>query len=441
MMNLVCEQIPTVLIVDDHSANLGVLSDALDDAGFEVWVAKSGKVALQRVQYALPHLILLDVMMPEMDGFETCRQLKANPATKEIPVIFMTALSDTANKVAGFEVGAVDYITKPFQQAEVLSRVKLHLKLYDLSQKLEQKNIQLEQKVAEISLANNQLQKMQLKLIQSEKLSSLGQMVAGITHEINNPVNFIYGNLLHANEYTQELLHILHLYQQEHPQPSPELQAHLEAADLDFLKDDLFKLFESMNMGAKRIYEIIKSMRTFSHIDDLNMKPVNLHEGIDSTLTILNYRLKAKPDSPGIKVVTNYSQLPLVECYAGRINQVLMNILVNAIDALEEYNQQRSWEEIQAQPSRIEISTRIVGDDWVAIHIADNGPGISEAVQEKLFTTFFTTKPIGKGTGLGLSISHQIIVEQHGGRLYCHSLLGTGTEFIIKLPIKSSEQI
>jgi signal transduction histidine kinase len=442
-MNLVCEQIPTVLIVDDHPANLGVLSDALDEAGFEVWVAKSGKVALQRVQYALPHLILLDVMMPEMDGFETCRQLKANPATKEIPVIFMTALSDTDNKVAGFEVGAVDYITKPFQQAEVLSRVKLHLKLYDLSHKLEQQNILLEQKVAEISLAHNELQKMHLKLIQSEKLSSLGQMVAGITHEINNPVNFIYGNLLHANEYTQELLYILHLYQQEYPQPSPELQAHLEAADLDFLKDDLLKLFQSMNMGAKRIHEIIKSMRTFSHIDDLNMKPVNLHDGIDSTLTILNYRLKAKPDSPGIEVVKNYAQLPLVECYASRVNQVFMNILVNAIDALEEYNQQHSWEEIAAQPSRIEISTRLVGDDWVAIHIADNGPGMSEAIQEKLFTTFFTTKPIGKGTGLGLSISHQIIVEQHGGRLYCQSLLGTGTEFIIKLPIKSvnSEQI
>ncbi|WP_414529279.1 sensor histidine kinase [Nodularia chucula] len=435
-MNPVCNPIPTILIVDDHPANLSVLSDALDEAGWEVWVAKSGKVALERVKYALPHLILLDVMMPEMDGFETCRRLKANPDTREVPVIFMTALSDTANKVAGFEAGAVDYITKPFQQAEVLSRVKLHLQLSDLSRKLEDKNHLLEEKLIEVNNANKQLQKIQLKLIQSEKLSSIGQMVAGITHEINNPVNFIYGNLLHANEYTQELLEILHLYQEEYPNPSEQIKAHLEEADLHFLKDDLLKLFESMNMGAKRIHEIIKSMRVFSRMDELNMKGVNIHEGIDSTLTILNYRLKPKPRHPGIEVIKNYGELPLVECYAGKVNQVFMNILVNAIDALEESNQERSWEEIAAKPSRIEITTQKVGDDWVAIHIADNGPGMSEAVQEKLFKSFFTTKPPGKGTGLGLSISQQIIVEQHGGNIYCQSTPNTGTEFVIKIPIQ-----
>lgn len=435
-MTSLCDPIPTILIVDDHPANLSVLSDALDQAGWEVWVAKSGKVALERVEYALPHLILLDVMMPEMDGFETCRRLKANPETKAIPVIFMTALSDTANKVAGFEAGAVDYITKPFQQAEVLSRVKLHLQLSDLSRKLEDKNHLLEEKLIEVNNANNQLQKIQLKLIQSEKLSSIGQMVAGITHEINNPVNFIYGNLLHANEYTQELLEILHLYQEEYPNPSEQIKAHLEEADLHFLKDDLLKLFKSMNMGAKRIHEIIKSMRVFSRMDELNMKGVNIHEGIDSTLTILNYRLKPKPQHPGIEVIKNYGELPLVECYAGKVNQVFMNILVNAIDALEESNQARSWEEIAAKPSHIEISTQKVGDDWVAIHIADNGPGMSEAVQEKLFKSFFTTKPPGKGTGLGLSISHQIIVEQHGGSIYYQSTPGAGTEFVIKIPIQ-----
>ncbi|MBE9201681.1 MULTISPECIES: response regulator [unclassified Nodularia (in: cyanobacteria)] len=435
-MNLVSEQTATILIVDDHPANLGVLSDALDQAGLEVWVAKSGKVALERVQYALPHLILLDVMMPEMDGFETCRRLKANPATQEIPVIFMTALSDTANKVAGFEVGAVDYITKPFQQEEVLSRVKLHLKLYYLSQKLEQKNIQLEQKVAEVSLAHNQLQQMQIKLIQSEKLSSLGQMVAGITHEINNPVNFIYGNLIHAHEYAEELLKLVYLYQQEYPNPSPAIQAELEATDLDFLKNDLIKLFKSMNMGAKRIHEIIKSMRIFSHIDEFNTKAINIHEGIDSTLTILNYRLKAKREHPAIEVVKNYTELPLIECYTGKLNQVFMNILANAIDALEEYDQQRSLEDIKQQPSRIEISTKMIGDGWVAIHIADNGPGMSEAVKSRLFNSFFTTKSMGKGTGLGLSISHQIIVEKHGGSLCCQSTLGEGTEFVIKIPIQ-----
>ncbi|MDZ8024574.1 MAG: response regulator [Nostoc sp. DedQUE11] len=435
-MNSITEQTPTVLIVDDNPANLGVLSDALDQAGLEVWVAKSGKVALERVRYALPNLILLDVMMPEMDGFETCRQLKANPVTKDIPVIFMTALSDTANKVEGFEVGAVDYITKPFQQEEVLSRVQLHLKLHDLAHKLEQKNTLLEQKVTEVSLAYHDLQQMQIKLIQSEKLSSLGQMVAGIAHEINNPVNFIYGNLSHANEYTQQVLNLLQLYQEEYPNPTPRIQTELEATDLNFIQDDLFKLLNSMNIGAKRIREIVHSMRIFSRVDESNIKEVNIHEGIDSTLTILNYRLKARPDHPGIEVVKNYGQLPLVECYVGQLNQVFMNVLANAIDALDEYNQQRSFEDIQKQPSRIEISTKVIGNNWVSIHIVDNGTGICEDVKAKLFDPFFTTKPVGKGTGLGLSISYQIVAQKHGGSLYCQGIPGKETEFVIQIPIQ-----
>ncbi|MDZ8080598.1 MAG: sensor histidine kinase [Nostoc sp. SerVER01] len=435
-MNSITEQTPTVLIVDDNPANLGVLSDALDQAGLEVWVAKSGKVALERVRYALPNLILLDVMMPEMDGFETCRQLKANPVTKDIPVIFTTALSDTANKVEGFEVGAVDYITKPFQQEEVLSRVQLHLKLHDLAHKLEQKNTLLEQKVTEVSLAYHDLQQMQIKLIQSEKLSSLGQMVAGIAHEINNPVNFIYGNLSHANEYTQQVLNLLQLYQEEYPNPTPRIQTELEATDLNFIQDDLFKLLNSMNIGAKRIREIVHSMRIFSRVDESNIKEVNIHEGIDSTLTILNYRLKARPDHPGIEVVKNYGQLPLVECYVGQLNQVFMNVLANAIDALDEYNQQRSFEDIQKQPSRIEISTKVIGNNWVSIHIVDNGTGICEDVKAKLFDPFFTTKPVGKGTGLGLSISYQIVAQKHGGSLYCQGIPGKETEFVIQIPIQ-----
>jgi len=435
-MRLTTEQTATVLIVDDNPANLGVLSDTLDQAGLEVWVAKSGKVALERVKYALPNLILLDVMMPEIDGFETCRLLKADPKTQDIPVIFMTALSDTSNKIEGFKVGAVDYITKPFQQEEVLSRVKLHLKLHDLATKLEHKNALLEQKVTEVSQAYDHLKQVQIQLIQSEKLSSLGQMVAGIAHEINNPVNFIYGNLVHANEYTQEVLHLLHLYQEEYPHPTPRIQAELELTDLEFLESDLLKLLNSMNFGARRIREIVKSMRVFSRTDDISLTEVDIHECLDGTLTILNYRLKPKPEHPEIEVIKNYGLLPPVECYAGQINQVFMNILANAIDALDEYNQQRSFEEIQQKPSRIEISTNMIGDDWLAIHITDNGPGICQEVQTKLFEPFFTTKPVGKGTGLGLSISHQIVVDKHGGSISCQSTPGNGTEFMVKIPIQ-----
>ncbi|MBW4565448.1 MAG: hybrid sensor histidine kinase/response regulator [Mojavia pulchra JT2-VF2] len=435
-MNLATEKTTTVLIVDDNPANLGVLSDALDQAGLEVWVAKSGKVALERVKYALPNLILLDVMMPEIDGFETCRQLKADLQTKDIPVIFMTALSDTSNKVEGFQVGAVDYITKPFQQSEVLSRVKLHLKMHNLSEELEHKNAVLEQKVAEVSQAYDDLKQLQVKLIQNEKLSSLGQMLAGIAYEINNPVDFIYGNIIHANEYTQEILNLLHLYQEEYPNPTPSIQEEFESTDLEFLENDLLNLLKSMNFGARRIREIVKSMQIFSRVDEVGMAEVDIHECIDGTLAILNYRLKAQPEHPGIEVVKEYSLLPPVECCAGQINQVFMNIIVNGIDALDEYNQQRSSEEIKQNPSLIKIRTTMIENNWVAIHIVDNGPGIPEEVKAKLFNPFFTTKPVGKGTGLGLSISHQIVVEKHHGSIYCQSTPGKETEFVIKIPVQ-----
>ncbi|MEG4293899.1 response regulator [Microcoleus sp. C2C3] len=426
----------TILIVDDNSANLGVLSDALSQAGFEVRVAKSGKMALERVKYALPDLILLDVMMPEMDGFETCRRLQANPETTHIPVIFMTALSDTANKVEGFQLGAVDYITKPFQQEEVLARVKLHLKLHVLAEKLEEKNLLLEQKVVEVSKAYEDLQQMQIKLIQSEKMSGLGQLAAGIAHEINNPINFIAGNLDYAQQYAHNLLKIIQLYQEDYVKPTPRIQAAIDEIELEFLEEDFIKILNSINLGTQRIQEIVKSMRIFSRVDEAEVKTVNIHEGIDSTLTLLHHRLKAKPDHPEIELIKEYGQLPQVECHAGQLNQVFMNIISNAIDALDESNQQRSFAEIQQHPNRIQISTKVIDDNWVAIHISDNGRGVCKTVGQKLFDPFFTTKPIGKGTGLGLSISYQIIVEKHGGRLYCQPVSGKGIEFVIEIPIR-----
>lgn len=425
----------TILIVDDNPANLGVLSDALDQAGYEVWVAKSGKVALERVKFAQPDLILLDVMMPEMDGFETCSQLQTNPETQPIPIIFMTALSDTENKLKGFSLGAVDYITKPFQQEEVMARVKLHLKLHELTETLEEKNTQLEQKVAEVSQAYDKLQQMQLKLIQSEKLSSLGQIVTGIAHEIYNPVNFIYGNLTHAHEYINELFRLLTLYREDFPHPTPRIQAELETVELDFIEEDLIKLLNSMNVGAQRIHEIVKYMRIFSRVDQAELKPVNIHDGIDSTLTILNYRLKTKPEKPAIAVIKNYEKLPEVECYAGQLNQVLMSILSYTIDALDESNKQRAFESVKNHPSQIKISTKLINENWIQIAIANNALEICKEMAVNWFPNL-TDQPIGKETGLGLSISYQIIVEKHGGKLYCQPTLEQGTAFIIEIPVK-----
>ena len=292
-----------------------------------------------------------------------------------------------------------------------------------------------EQKAQELQTALQDLSSTQAQLVQSEKMSSLGQLVAGVAHEINNPVNFIYGNLSHAGAYTHDLIRLLQLYQQHCPQPVPEIQAKAEAIDLDFLLDDLPKLLSSMQVGADRIREIVLSLRNFSRMDEAEMKVVDIHEGIDSTLMILQHRLKAKHNYPGIEVVKHYGNLPLVECYAGPLNQVFMNILSNALDALEECDQQRSFQGTQQQ-GQIHIYTEKRDSNQVRIRIADNGPGITETVCRQMFDPFFTTKTVGKGTGLGLSISYRIVTEKHGGSLQCFSAPGQGAEFIIEIPVQ-----
>ena len=446
-----------ILIVDDTPSNLEVLSEALTDAGFEVAVATNGESALKQAEYDPPQLILLDVMMPGIDGFETCRRFKKNSITKNIPIIFMTALNDSKQKVKGLSLGAVDYITKPFQQAEVLARIQIHVKLENLSTRLEKQNVRLQEEIQqridaetalhqlnqnlekkvtqrtwELSEALHNLQQAQLQLVQSEKLSTLGQLVAGIAHEINNPVSFIHGNIQHANEYIQDLLELVQLYQTQFPQVTPEIKTKTEEIDLEFLMEDLPKLFSSMEVGTERIREIVLSLRNFSRHDEAEFKKVNIHEGIDSTLTILKHRLISNTNTRDIQIIKEYGNLPKVECYAGKMNQVFMNILTNAVDALEDVLHS---EEYNSSPT-IKIHTDIVKGNRVAIRIIDNASGIPEEIQKRIFEPFFTTKPAGKGTGLGMSISHQIITDKHDGSLRCISNPGKGTEFIIEIPIK-----
>ncbi|MBE8989023.1 sensor histidine kinase [Nostoc sp. LEGE 12450] len=294
----------------------------------------------------------------------------------------------------------------------------------------------VEERTTELKNTLEELQRTQSQVIQSEKMSSLGQLVAGVAHEINNPVNFIHGNLVHVQEYTQDLLAFVQLYQQHDPKPAAEIQTFTEDIDLEFLQEDLPKMLSSMRVGTERIRQIVLSLRNFSRIDEAEFKSVDIHEGIDSTLMILQHRLKAKPEQPEIEVIKDYGTIPLVECYAGQLNQVFMNILVNAIDALEENNTKHTYQEIKEDPSRIKIRTSVINSTWLEIAIADNGVGISKEFQQRIFDPFFTTKPIGKGTGMGMSISYQIITEKHGGKLECFSTSGVGTEFIIQVPLQ-----
>ena len=716
----------SILIVDDTPANLQLLAVMLSEQGYKVRMAQDGTMALLSVESSLPDLILLDIMMPEINGYEVCSKLKASSLTKEIPIIFISALSEVFDKVKAFEVGGVDYITKPFQAQEVLARVEHQLNIRRLSQQLVERNAQLEtanlalkdeiqerqqveellrstleflevkvqERTAELTKINQSLEAeiierkqaeselrkslkdlsdlkfaldeaaivaltdaegiityvnnkfcelsqysreeligknhrlinsgyhpqeffkdlwatistgkvwkreiknrakdgtyywvntvivpfldnqgkpfqylairfditsrkqvesmlqltqfsvqqasdsifwidsdgkilsvnkaachllgyseeellslsiydinpgyqsgiwqahwqelkehgsltfesrhkrkdgtiiptevnanflefegkeykfafirditerklTQLKLIHTEKMSSLGQLIASVAHEINNPVNFIGANLSHVDNYTRDLLALIDLYQQGYTQSSPEIQEKIEEIDLDFLMEDLPSILSSMKMGTERIYEIVLTLRNFSRLDEVQMKPVNIHEGIDTTLLILRDRLKEKSEHSAISIIKEYGNLPLVECYAGQVNQVFMNILSNAIDALRQPDPDDSPEGIQSHASTIKIYTELKNSNWVKISIQDNGRGMTESVLAQVFDPFFTTKEVGKGTGLGLSISYQIVVEKHGGKLQCISAPGQGAKFLIELPIRQSSQ-
>ncbi|MEH2238904.1 sensor histidine kinase [Nostoc sp.] len=305
--------------------------------------------------------------------------------------------------------------------------------LVNANEQLRDEITERQQAEAELQQALKDLQKTQIQLIQSEKMSSLGQLVAGIAHEINNPVNFIYGNLQYTDDYTQQLLLLIKLYQNYYPNPEPEIQNANQLADIEYLTEDLPKMLTSMKMGAKRIREIVLSLRIFSRLDEAEFKTADIHEGIDSTLLILQHRLKAQNNRPQIQVVKEYGDIPQFQCFAGQLNQVFMNVLANAIDALEEAFQK----ELCPNPL-IGISSEQVNENAI-IRIADNGAGISEEIQSRLFDPFFTTKPVGKGTGMGLSISYQIITEKHGGSLQCISSPGQGAEFVIAIPIRAGK--
>jgi signal transduction histidine kinase len=437
-----------ILIVDDNSTNTKVLFDCLKSAGYRVLIAQSGESAIEKLELVTPDLILLDVMMPGINGFETCQRLKASSTTQDIQVIFMTALSDTDEKIKGFALGAVDYITKPFQQEEVLARVSTHLQLRNLTKQLQTLNQNLEQRVtertSELTAALEQVQNSHLQLIQSEKMSSLGNLVAGIAHEINNPVGFIAGNIEQIDLAISDVIYCLQLYQEALPNPGSKISSKIAEIELGYLLEDLPKMVASMKIGCDalgnhrrwyRIRDISTSLRTFSRSDTDSKVAADIHEGIDSTLMILQHRLKADENRPAIQIIKNYGKIPRIKCYLSQVNQVFMNIIANAIDSFEEINQNRNYLDIQANPNIITITTISIDNQQIIIKIDDNGSGIPDVIKSRIFDHLYTTKSIGKGTGLGLSISKQIIESKHNGILRVESEPGKGSEFAIVLPI------
>lgn len=449
-----------ILLIDDMPNNLRLLSSLLTKQGYKVRSVINGAMGLKAAQAKPPDLILLDINMPDLNGYEVCTKLKANEVTQEIPVIFLSALDDVLDKVKAFRVGGSDYITKPFQIEEVIVRVQNQLKLRQAQQMLAEQNVVLEQEICDrkkiqssledremqlkqqterLEAALTKIQNTQLQLIQSEKMASLGQLVAGIAHEINNPISFIYGNVHYVNDYLDNLVSTIKMYQTSYPNPTENIKDFTEDIDLDFVIDDLNSMMDSMKTGVERIHTIVLGLRTFSRLDEADIKSVDLHEGIESTLLIVQHRLQETDRHPPIQVLKHYGELPSVTCYSGQIHQVFLHLIENAIDAIEDKSFDPSLSE-DFMPT-IEIRTESTDDHQVIVCFQDNGIGISDDIKNRIFNPFFTTKSVGQGSGLGLSICYQIIVEEHQGQLNYSALPEGGSQFTIQIPVHREDEI
>lgn len=432
-----------ILFVDDEQSLEHLISQIFrKNIRMERWqlfFAHNGVEALEKLkEHPDIDIVVTDINMPEMDGLTLL--FRINQIDLSLKTIVISAYGDMKNIRNAMNLGAFDFLTKPIDLEDL--KITINKTLRDVqhlkeNQRLRESEACAREQAQYLQQSLQELKKTQAQLIQTAKMSSLGQLVAGIAHEINNPANFIYGNISHVSDHIQNLLHLLNLYQQQYNPPSSEIQSEIEAIDLEFLIADLSQILASMRCGVDRIHKIVLSLRNFSRLDEANIKAVDIHEGIKSSLLILQNRLQTTVARPEIQVIEEYSNLPLVECYAGELNQVFINIISNAIDTLNEYNKQRSLDDFLGRPLTITIRTIMLEENSrVVIQIRDNGSGMTAEVKDRIFEPFFTTKPVGEGTGLGLYISYQIIVEKHRGELKCFSEMGEGAEFWIEIPIR-----
>ncbi|TAN68159.1 MAG: response regulator [Methylobacter sp.] len=400
-----------ILVVDDTPASLKLLSDILKAEGYKVRAAINGELALHSAIINPPKLVLLDICMPEMDGFEVCRRLKAQPETRDIPVIFVSAVADTNEKVQGFELGAVDFVTKPYQREELLARVHTHLEVDRLRNDLKD--------------LYEDLKRVQAQLLQQDKMASIGQLAAGVAHEINNPVGFVSSNLGVMRRYIDNLFKLLDVYDASEDNLPEQTRAAItglkQAIDLAFLRADMPNLLTESMDGLQRIKHIVQNLKDFSHVSESDKQWANLELGLDSALNMAQNEFKYKVD-----VIKEYAGIPEIECLPSQLNQVFMNLLINADQAIKDHGE-------------IRIATRSDADS-VQIAISDTGCGIPPENLKRIFDPFFTTKDVGKGTGLGLAITYDIVVNKHGGRIDVKSEVGVGTTFTIVLPIKREQK-
>ncbi|AFY69760.1 response regulator receiver sensor signal transduction histidine kinase [Thalassoporum mexicanum PCC 7367] len=431
----------TILIVDDHRINCDILKRTLSRCGLQTLVAMDGESGIQLAIERSPDLILLDVSMPGIDGFETCERLKQAPQTAEIPVIFMTGLSDTEDKVRGFNVGAVDYVTKPFEQEEVIARIKSQLKIGALTKELLDLNQSLEEKVIkrteQLSQALDNLKQTQISLVQKEKMYALGELMGGLAHEISNPLSVIAGNVDYLSKYGNDLLGLLRLYEKHLPDNVPEIEQYNQQIEIDYLRKDFFAIVAAMERGAGSIAQLIRSLKHYLRRDDAAMQLMNIHEVLESTLMILRHRLKACPTHRTIQIMREYKKLPPVSCYPAPISQVFMSLVSNAIDSIdasEEMFRQEYGIGSDYEMPLIRIGTQWI-DEKIRITIADNGAGLTAESQQRLAEPLFTNKPISNEPELSLVISRHIIEEKHHGWLEFSSEPGRGLEFVIEIPL------